>query len=132
MTVPVNHVGMRNIQDEFGGSSSDGISISEYYRGGSYVPLNQLPSIHSTGPIPLLSGGVGKTISIGMFRGTAKFFQWTFNITQDRFNTFNLYNELGAVGWDGSIPIEVTINISTGVYIVPTNTPKYMILIVKK
>ncbi len=127
MTVPVNHVGMSNIQDEFGGSSSDGISISEYYRGGSYVPLNQLPSIHSTGPIPLLSGGVGQTISIGMFRGTAKFFQWTFNITQDRFNTFNLYNELGAVGWDGSIPIEVTINISTGVYIVPTNTSSYAI-----
>jgi hypothetical protein len=127
MTVPVNHVGMRNIQDEFGGSSSDGISISEYYRGGSYVPLNQLPSIHSTGSIPLLSGGVGQTISIGMFRGTAKFFQWTFNITQDRFNTFNLYNELRAVGWDGSIPIEVTINISTGVYIVPTNTSSYAI-----
>lgn len=127
MTVPVNHVGMSNIQDEFGGSSSDGISISEYYRGGSYVPLNQLPSIHSTGPIPLLSGGVGQTISIGMFRGTAKKFQWIFNITQDRFNTFNVANELAAVGWDGTIPVDVTINISTGVYVIPVTTSTFAI-----
>ncbi len=120
MPVPVNHVGMSDIQTEYGGSSE--ISLTEYYRGDQYVPINQLKSIHTNKEIPLVSGGRTQEISIGMFRGTAKQFEWVFNITQDRYTTFNLYNELVAVGWDENVPVKVTINVYSGVYVVSQNT----------
>lgn len=127
MTVPINHVGMTDIQTEFGGSSTDGIALTEYYRGGSYVSVNQLQSVHSVGPIPLLSNGATQEISIGMFRGLSNTFKWIFNITQDRYDTFNLYNELVAVGWNQQTPIDATINVYSGVYVLPQNTSSYAI-----
>jgi hypothetical protein len=111
---------MSDIQTEYGGSSE--ISLTEYYRGDQYVPINQLKSIHTDKEIPLVSGGRTQEISIGMFRGTAKQFEWVFNITQDRYTTFNLYNELVAVGWGEDVPIKVTINVYSGVYVVSQNT----------
>ncbi len=120
MPVPVNHVGMSDIQTEYGGSSE--ISLTEYYRGDQYVPINQLKSIHTNKEIPLVSGGRTQEISIGMFRGTAKQFEWVFEIRQDRYTTFNLYNELVAVGWGEDVPIKVTINVFNGVYVVSQNT----------
>lgn len=120
MPVPVNHVGMSDIQTEYGGSSE--ISLTEYYRGDQYVPINQLKSIHTNKEIPLVSGGRTQEISIGMFRGTAKQFEWVFNITENRFTTFNLYNELVAVGWGENVPVKVTIVVFNGVYVVSQNT----------
>lgn len=125
MPVPVNHVGMSDIQTEYGGSSE--ISLTEYYRGDQYVPINQLKSIHTNKEIPLVSGGRTQEISIGMFRGTAKKFVWVFDISQNRFTTFNLYNELVAVGWSQNIPVEVTVNVFSGVYVVPENTSSFAI-----
>lgn len=119
MTVPVTNVGMESIQTEFGGSPE--ISLSEYYRKGLYVPENQEKSVHNTAPIPLqpAAGSPNVEVSIGMFRGTAKMFKWIFNITTDRYNSFNLKDELVAVGWsDTTIPVDVTINVSPGVYVV--------------
>lgn len=62
MAVPTGPLTLGNIQTEFGGSNP--ISLSEYYRGGSFVPSG---TTSSYGTIPT-SGA----ISMGVFRGTVK------------------------------------------------------------
>jgi len=128
MATPITNIGLGDIQTEFGGTPET--SLTEYYRKGTYVPETQEKSEHHPVIMPLapvfVDGGDGpgsftgfSEISIGMFRGLSKKFKHTFNITSDRFTTFNLKNELTAVGWnDTSIPVDVTINISSGVYVV--------------
>lgn len=122
MATPITNIGMGDIQTEFGGTPET--SLSEYYRNLSYVPVTQTKSDHHPVIIPeapqiVGGGGINPEISIGMFRGLSKKFKHTFNITADRFTTFNLKNELTAVGWsDTTVPVDVTINISAGVYVV--------------
>lgn len=123
MATPITNIGMGDIQTEFGGTPET--SLSEYYRNLSYVPVTQTKSDHHPVIIPEApqivggGGGINPEISIGMFRGLSKKFKHTFNITADRFTTFNLKNELTAVGWsDTTVPVDVTINISAGVYVV--------------
>lgn len=62
MAVPTTNVSLGSIQTEFGGSAP--ISINEYYRGGTYVPIG---TTSSYGTIPT-SG----QIDFGVFRGTSK------------------------------------------------------------
>lgn len=135
MATPITNIGLGDIQTEFGGSPE--ISLTEYYRKDAYVPEGQEKSEHHPVRIPLvpqfIESGDGpgsftgySEISIGMFRGLSKKFKHTFNITADRFTTFNLKTELNAVGWsDTTIPVDVIINISPGVYVVSNsaNTP---------
>lgn len=121
--VPINNVSLLDIQTEFGGSADDGIALSEYYKNGQYVPATQQASQYSVGTIPTeimgpLNGPVGQEIGIGMFRGLTKAFKYDFLITSSRYSSFNLKNELLAVGWDGVIPIDVGITVASGVYIV--------------
>jgi hypothetical protein len=63
MTLPTTNLSFSGLQTEYGGSNP--ISMSEYYKGGSFVPSNQSSSY---GTIPT-SGA----ISLGVFRGTTKF-----------------------------------------------------------
>ncbi len=124
MTVPVNNVGMSHIQTEYGGSSP--ISLTEYYRGDQYVPINQLKSIHTDKQIPLVSGGRTQEISIGMFRGTAKKFIYAFTI-YEQYTQFHLYDRLVEVGWNEQVPVEVTVTVATSAHVVADHTGNYAI-----
>lgn len=62
MALPTTSLSFSALQTEFGGSNP--ISLSEYYRGGAYVPSG---TTSSYGTIPT-SG----SISMGVFRGTQK------------------------------------------------------------
>lgn len=96
-------ISLANIQSEFGGSNP--ISLSEYYRNGSYTTSNNTN-------VP-----TGGTISMGNFYGAVKQFQHTITSHQQE---LNLYNYLTGQGWNGSDPIALTIN--SGVYIWSNNT----------
>lgn len=91
-------ISLSNIQTEFGGTNP--ISMSEYYRGGSYVTDN------NTG-VPT-SG----SIDLSDFYGTVNTF--TFSITSNTENA-NVYTLATAAGWDGSKPL--ICNINSGVYV---------------
>jgi len=65
MTTPTTSLTFSSIQTEFGGANP--ISISEYYKGGAYVPSGQATSATDGTAIPT-SGA----IRIGEFRGITK------------------------------------------------------------
>lgn len=65
MSTPTGPLSFSQIQSEFGGASP--ISLSEYYRGGAYVPSNQVTSA-TDGTAVSTSGA----IRVGMFRGLTK------------------------------------------------------------
>jgi hypothetical protein len=91
-------ISLSDIQTEFGGSNP--ISISEYYRGGTYVTPNNT-SVPTSG-----------TISLSNFYGATKQFSFTVSSNQQE---MNLSTYATSVGWDGSSPIVMTI--ASGVYI---------------
>ena len=86
MSVPTGTASLLDIQNEFGGSAP--ISLSEYYGAAAGVP----------------SSGV---ISIDDLRGKTNIF--TFNITSNQTNA-NLRTLAVNAGWDGTAPVEATIN----------------------
>lgn len=91
-------ISLSDIQTEFGGTNP--ISMSEYYRGGSFVTDN------NTG-VPT-SGA----IDMGDFYGSTNQFSHTITSNQQE---IDLSTYLTAQGWDGTAPVVVTID--TGVYI---------------
>ena len=91
MAVPTGTASLLDIQNEFGGAAP--ISLSEYYGVAAGVP----------------SSG---TISINDLRGKANVFAFT--IASNTANA-NLYNLAIAAGWDGSKPVQATVN--SGVYL---------------
>ena len=96
-------ISLNDIQTEFGGTNP--ISMSEYYRGGSFVTDN------NTG-VPT-SG----TISINNFYGAVNQFSYTFSSSAQE---VDLNSTLTTAGWNGSDPVVVTINSS--VYLWSDNT----------
>lgn len=64
MTTPTTNLKMSDLQTEFGGANP--ISISEYYRGGTYVPIGTATS--ATDGVAISTSG---TIRMGMFRGVS-------------------------------------------------------------
>ena len=91
-------ISLSNIQTEFGGTNP--VSMSEYYRGGSYVTDNNT-EVPTSGSIDLSD-----------FYGTVNIF--TFNITSNTENA-NVATLASAAGWDGSQPL--ICNINSGVYV---------------
>lgn len=65
MPVPTGAVTFISIQAEFGGANP--ISMSEYYRGGAFVPSNQVTSSVDGNPI-----STSGTIRVGTFRALTK------------------------------------------------------------
>lgn len=90
-------ISLANIQTEFGGSNP--ISLSEYYRGGSYVTDN------NTG-VPT-SGA----IQLDDFYGAVKQFQFT--ISTSYTTTQNLRSLALAAGWNGADPVVATVSTGT-------------------
>lgn len=130
MTTPVYNISFLDIQKEFGGDTTDGISLYEYQKGGGNVPANQQPSEFSIGTIPTQSTsgwGTHPPMSVGMFRGLTKAFKFALEITADRFSTYNLHDELIGAGWDGKIPVDGTLTINSGVTVVASSTASYAV-----
>ena len=101
MTTPTTNLTMTHIQNEFAGGANP-ISLSEYYRGGAYVPYNQ-PST-SYGMIPS-----GSTITMGVFRGVTKILNATLTISASTQNyTLNTAKVAGYVA--GFTRLRVNIN----------------------
>ena len=96
-------ISIQNIATEFGGSTPH--SLSEYYAAASGVPA---------------SG----EISLDDFYGKSNIF--TFSITSNVANG-NLSTLATSAGWDGSAPIECTIN--SGVWCYATSTSNYGLLV---
>jgi len=86
-------ISLANVQSEFGGSNP--ISLSEYYRNGSYVTSNNT-SVPTSG-----------TIDLGDFYGSVN--QFSFSITSNTQNA-NIRTLAVAAGWDGSAPLITTVN----------------------
>jgi hypothetical protein len=68
MTLPTGSVSFSQIQTEFGGSGA--ISLSEYYRGGQYVPTSSTTTNIST----------SSTINVNNFRGKQKAIDVTYEL----------------------------------------------------
>ena len=64
MTIPTTNVSFSSLQTEFGGTNP--ISLSEYYRGGAYVPTGTATS--ATDGTAISTSG---PIRVGMFRGVS-------------------------------------------------------------
>lgn len=91
-------ISLSDIQTEFGGSNP--ISLSEYYRGGSYVTSNNT-NVPTSGEI-----------SVNQFYNAVNQYSLTISAnTQEA----NLYSIATNDGWNGSDPILVTIQ--SGVYL---------------
>ena len=91
-------ISLSNIQTEFGGSNP--ISMSEYYRGGSFTTNNNT-NVPTSGSISFSN----------FYGGTSEF---TFSITSTTENA-NLRTLALAAGWGGSEPL--ICNISSGIYL---------------
>ena len=87
-------ISLSQIQTEFGGS--DPISMTEYYRNGTYVTSNNT-SVPTTGAITLSSS----------FYGAVREFYLTLASNVQNANISTLAT---AAGWDGTAPLIVTIN----------------------
>lgn len=93
-----NAISLSDIQTEFGGSNP--ISISEYYRGGSFMTDN------NTG-VPT-SGA----IDMSDFYGTSNQFEFTISTDAQEADLSTLAT---AAGWNGTDPLNVTV--ASGVYL---------------
>jgi len=98
----IGPIALSDVQAEFGGSYP--ISLSEYYRGGSYVPDHSTNAgVPTTGPISLSS-----------FYGASKL--EVFNITiSSNTDRFNLRSKLVSLGWGGSTAVAVVVTVASGV-----------------
>ena len=94
---------LSQIQTEFGGS--DPISLTEYYRNGSYVTSNNT-SVPTTGAIDMTN-----------FYGAIKQFTYVFSSSAQE---ADLNSILTTAGWNGTSPVDVTIN--SGVYLWSNST----------
>jgi hypothetical protein len=91
-------ISLGDIQTEFGGTNP--ISMSEYYRGGSFVTDNNT-NVPTSG-----------TIDFSDFYDGVKQFSYTFSSNTQE---VDLSTTLTSAGWNGSDVVLVTIN--SGVYI---------------
>lgn len=103
-------ISLADIQTEFGGSNP--ISISEYYRGGSYTTNNN-------GNVPT-SG----QIALNHFYGGVKQFVFAPTIAADTLN-YNIKSQAIAAGWNQVTPLYANITINSGVYVGSSSTGAY-------
>jgi hypothetical protein len=96
--LPSGPLSFSQIQSGFGGSNP--ISLSEYYRSGSFVP-----NITATAGIPT-SG----TISVSTFLGI-NYFGFDSTITNYT-GTYSLYNAMVSAGWNTTSPVQVNLTVT--------------------
>lgn len=111
MTLPASGtLSLSQIQAEFGLGGSNPISLSEYYRGGSYVPnIAANNNIPTSGAISISNfySGQGRIIATLTSSGNLYNFNLATALTQ-------------TIGWNQVTPIDVTLNINSGTVIAGT------------
>lgn len=111
MTLPASgELSFSDIVTEFGGSAPH--SLSEYYRGGSYVGSGA-PNVPTSGQI-----------SFNDFYGAKAAFVFTATISSNT-NNYNVQTAMVAAGWNGIDPFIATITINSGVIVGSTSTGSY-------
>lgn len=109
MAIGTSNISFSGIQTEFGGSNP--IGLSEYYRGGSFVPVSP-----STANIPT-SGA----IRVDLFKNSS--YRWIVSITLSSATTnFNVYDYLVTTYGAFTAPVDVTVTINSGVWVYATST----------
>lgn len=107
-------ISLGDVQNEFGGEAST--SISEYYRGGSYVA-----NVPENNNIP-----TGGTISLSQFYGRRRW-QTQFIDVYDggRLADLNLFNAAMGAGLNNSLPIYTQVKVHSGGIIHGSDTGQY-------
>lgn len=103
---------LAQIAAEFGGAAPH--SLSEYYRGGLYVP-----DIAANVNIPS-SGAIG----FNMFYGGVQWFVFNAAIASNTTN-YNLRLAASTAGWNGISPLNATVTINAGIYVYASTTGVY-------
>lgn len=111
-------ISILNIVGEFGGSGSH--SLSEYYKGGTWVPSTTIG-----GSIP--TGSAGTQISLSNFYGATTYtppaeFNRTVNVVTYSGN-WNVRDYLINAGWDGSVKVNLTLSSTTMIVGYSTTSP---------
>ena len=101
---------LTEIQAEFGGANP--ISLSEYYRGGTYVP---------NGPSQNANIATSGAINLGSFYGSVRAFTFNQTIAANT-NNYNLRAAAIAAGWDQVAPLIANITINSGVIVGSAST----------
>lgn len=109
-------ISLVNLAIEFGGGQPH--SLSEYYRGGSYVGTGA-PNVPTSG-----------TISLSQFYGSTKAFVFNQTIASHTAN-YRLHDALVAAGWDGIIPVIATVIINSGIYVYESGLGNWAMIIGK-
>ena len=128
MTIPITNVNLTaDIQAEFAQGGATPTALSEYYRGGTYVPSGQGDAGYGL----ISSAG---TIAMGPFRNQTYNPNFVFNdvITSTPganggnsttpYLNYNLRSRALAAGWSGTVPLIATITVNANAYITSSST----------
>lgn len=109
-------ISFQDLVDEF--TTGKPISLGQMYRGGAFVP-----NATANNNVPL--SGI---IKLSDFYGATASYVHSHTVTN---NTFNLTTDaiLSATDWDGNIPVDLTINIPTGIVVSANTTANNAVLI---
>jgi hypothetical protein len=120
MTIPITNVTFSSIQTEFGGSPP--ISLSEYYKGGAYVPANQATQTGVSNPAPAAVATSG-AINVSAFRNLTKRYTVTYVIAAnvDR-KSIVIGTTAPSTGTYVAGLSDITITVNSGVYVYSTTT----------
>lgn len=117
MTLPITQVSLSAIQTEFGGASP--VSMGEYYRGGSYVPIEQTDGGY--GLIPTAG-----PIQVSKFRNQTKVFVLNVSFsTGSYFNNVNVRTYAINAGWNQTVPLFAYFTMNVNSYIGSNSTAAY-------
>jgi len=109
MAIPASGtITLTDIQTEFGGSNP--IGLSEYYRGGAYVP-------NTSGNATIPTSG---TITFANFYNTSNVQYFTISSNQ---TDLNLRTYVNSQGYNGSADVVVTIDSGVWIYATTTSNP---------
>ena len=120
MTIPITNVTFSSIQTEFGGSNP--ILLSEYYKGGVYVPANQATQTGVSTPAPAAVATSG-AINVSTFRNLTKRYSVTYVIASnvDR-RSIVIGTTAPSTGTYVAGLSDITITVNSGVYVYSTTT----------
>lgn len=113
MPIPNSNLRFSDLRNEFGGSNP--VSLSQYYRGGSLVPIGT-----ATSPIDGVPISTAGAIRLGMFRGVSAVTNINLTISANTAN-YNLRVAAGSPG--GPANVTLTIDSNVVVYSNSASTP---------
>lgn len=127
MAIGSSNISFSDIQTEYGGTTP--ISLSEYYKGGTYVPTSPNVGTTSSGGVNYVvaaNTGTWKIpttgqISVSDIANTSKTYTLTVTITSNQ-TDFNLKSRVESVLGTFTAPVAITVTINSGIYVYSTST----------